>query len=404
MTSLIRTSDLLAPAFHSLYADWRAHRHTHYWLMGGRGSTKSTTASLALILTVKRERVNAVVVMRYAATLRDAAYAQVLWAIDHLGLSSEFDASLSPLEVRHKPSGMRIVFRGLDDPRKLKSLKFAQGEIGVLWIEEADTVSPPEIRSLLQTVMRSDNFRAIYTLNPPRHRGSWVNDPSHFDREDTLVHRSDYRDVPPEWLGQPFLDEVERLRERDEKSYRHEYLGEATGVGGVVFDNLTIRTITAEERAEFDRPLYGVDWGFDPDPWAFVEAHYKNGRLYIYGEATALKATNAETAQIILDRAGRSLVMCDGAEPKSIRDYRVKGIDARPAKKGAGSVEYGMKWLRSLTEIVIDPASCPVAAKEFSTYEHLRLKDGTYTSHYPDKDNHTIDALRYACSPLMNRA
>ena len=404
MTSLIRTSDLIAPAFHALTADFRASRHTHYWLTGGRGSTKSSWASLNLVLAVKRDRTNAVVVMKYATSLRDAAYAQVLWAIDTLGLSGEFDGSLSPLEIRHRPSGARIVFRGLDDPRKLKSLKFAHGSCGVLWVEEADTVSPEEVRSVLQTVMRGGTFRAVYTMNPPRHRGHWANDPQTFDRPDTLRHVSTYHDVPDGWLVQAFIDEAERLKARDEKSYRHEYLGEPVGLGGVVFDNLTLRPIDDDEVARFDRVLCGVDWGFDPDPWVLVEAYHRHGVLYVFGEATATKATNAETARVVLDRVGTGqLVICDSAEPKSIRDYRLAGVDARPVSKGRGSVEYGMKWLRSLDEIVIDPTRCPLAAQEFSTYEHLRLKDGTYTSTYPDRDNHTVDALRYACSPLMNR-
>ena len=207
MTTSVRISDLLAPHFHSLYRDFHARSFTHFWLMGGRGSTKSSFASIALVLAVKRDRTNAVVVMRYAATLRDSAYAQVLWAIEKLGLASEFTASLSPLEIRHTPSGMRIVFRGLDDPRKLKSLKFPHGDLNLLWVEEADSVTPDDIRSVLQTVARSDNFRALYTLNPPRHKRHWVNDFDRFDRPDTVVHRSSFEDVPAGWLGSAFLEE-----------------------------------------------------------------------------------------------------------------------------------------------------------------------------------------------------
>jgi phage terminase large subunit len=101
-------------------------------------------------------------------------------------------------------------------------------------------------------------------------------------------------------------------------------------------------------------------------------------------------------------RAGHSLVMCDSAEPKSIADMRALGVDARPAKKGPGSVEYGMKWLQSLKRIVIDPKRAPVCASEFPAYEYVRSRDGDYTSAFPDKDNHGIDMVRYAMQPAMN--
>lgn len=401
----MRLSESFSPHFHTLAGDAVAAAHTHYVIKGGRGSTKSSAVSMLVPYILKRERSNSVVMMKVGQSMRGSVYEQLKWGINQLGISQEFHFSISPLEITHKPSGMKIAFRGLDDPQKLKSLMFASGGIGSVWFEEADNLTPEEIRSALQTVMRgSQAFRAFYTFNPPRHRGHWANGYEPWLNPDTLVHTSTYLDVPPAWLGEKFFGEVDKLKASDERSYRHEYLGEPVGLGGVVFENLTLRPITDAEIANFDRVLCGVDWGFDPDPWVFEQMFYRNGTLYLFDEASAVKATNAQTGEIVRDRVGRNqLVLCDNAEPKSIRDYWNLGVDARPAPKGKGSLDYGMKWLRGLTEIVIDPKRCPVAAKEFAVYEHQRMKDGTYTSAYPDKDDHAISAVRYGCALLMNR-
>ena len=115
---------------------------------------------------------------------------------------------------------------------------------------------------------------------------------------------------------------------------------------------------------------------------------------------------NIDTAQVLKEEynVGRyDIVTCDSAEPKSVSDYRTYGINARSAEKGRDSVRYGMKWLQSLVKIVIDPIRCPETAKEFSKYEYELTKDGEPTSVYPDKDNHSIDAVRYGLEQVWKR-
>jgi phage terminase large subunit len=188
---------------------------------------------------------------------------------------------------------------------------------------------------------------------------------------------------------------------------------------GAVFENVVCECISDEQIAEFDRIYNGVDFGYDPDPWAFTRSHYDAARqtLYIFDEAVARKMSNADSAEIIKTRLGqerdakgevtkyarRERVICDSAESKSIADYKRANIDAWADKKGPGSVEYGIKWLATRARIVIDPIRCPNAAREFTEYEHDRARDGEITSGYPDRDNHTIDSVRYACTPLMGR-
>ncbi|OUP00563.1 terminase, partial [Anaerofilum sp. An201] len=236
---------------------------------------------------------------------------------------------------------------------------------------------------------------------------NWTNRYALESRPGKLVHHSDYRSVPREWLGPRFLADAEHLRDTNPTAYRHEYLGEVVGSGTQVFENLRLEPIPADLRAGFDRPLHGVDWGYYPDPWAYNGMQYDAARriLYIYDEATARRRGNQETAALLLTRglAGQ-LITADSAEPKSIGDYNALGLLCRAAAKGPGSVEYSYKWLQSLACIWIDPDTCPDTAREFGEYEYERdKKSGEILGGYPDINNHHIDAVRYGTESIWKR-
>jgi PBSX family phage terminase large subunit len=411
-----RLSGIIAPKFNPVHAAIRNHAFTHYWLTGGRGSTKSSFAAVEAILAIKRDpNVNGIVMRKIGEDLRESVYTDILRATDRLGVAHEFHASLSPMEIVYRPTGQRIVFRGVDRPDKVKSITTRHGYFGVLWFEELDQFAGmPEIRSLTQSLLRGgERFTCLYSYNPPRSRDSWVNKEAARVRPDRMVHTSTYLDVPRGWNGDVFWSEAEELQRTDENAYRHEYLGEPVGLGGAVFSNLELRTITDDEIATFDRPMNGVDFGWWPDPWVYVRVHYSAGQriLYIFDEDSGTRLSNDATAARIRAKLGEvreddaikeharpELVWCDSAEMKSIRDYYDRGVDARPVKKGPGSVAYGMKWLATRARIVIDPARCPLASDEFPAYEHKRDRNGEYRTEYPDANNHSIDSVRYACS------
>ena len=402
MTREITLDTLIAPSFFDVHAAIRSHAYTHYWLCGGRGSTKSSFASIQVVLAVARGT-NAVVIRKVADTLRHSVYPQLLWALRMTGYDRDFHPTLSPLGFVHK-SGRQILLRGMDDPGKLKSLKFADGHAGIVWYEETDQFAGMrEIRNVNQSLLRGDKHTVLYTYNPPRHRAAWVNVEEGIERPDRLVHRSCYTDVDPTWLGPVFLAEAEQLKASDEKSYRHEYLGEAVGVGGVVFDNLEVRTITPEERDTFERTYSGLDWGFDPDPLVYERMYYdrKASTLYIFDEFHANRMSNEEAATHVKPLCGHDVVWCDSAEPKSIQDFRNCGIDARKVRKRKGGWHMAAKWFQTRKRIVIDPKTCPVAAREFPAYEYVRTKDGEYTSAYPDKEDHGIAAAFYGANALI---
>lgn len=403
-------ASMIAPVFAPVLFDIRDHRHTEYVFPGGRGSTKSSFISLNIIdLIMTNPEMHAVVMRQVADTMRGSVYQQILWAIDALGLTDEFHATVSPMEITRKSTGQKIYFRGADDPGKVKSIKVPFGYIGILWLEELDQFTGPEsVRKIEQSVIRGGDVAYIFkSFNPPKTVSNWANKYIKIPKESRLVTYSTYKDVPEKWLGKPFLEEAEFLKEVNPDAYENEYLGVANGSGGSVFDNVTIRQITDEEIFQFDRVLNGVDWGWYPDLYAFVRVHYDAARLtlYIWQEYTCNKKSNRQTADQLMQMGitGSDVITCDSAEEKSIGDYKSYGLFARSADKGPGSREYSYKWLQSLKEIVIDNVRCPVAAEEFMDYEYERDKDGNVISGYPDGDDHCIDAVRYATNRIWKR-
>lgn len=379
-----------------------------YVFEGGRGSTKSSFISLKIIELLKNNpNMHACIVRKVAGTLRDSVYAQMLWAINELGLNDEFDNTVSPLEITYKKTKQKIYFRGCDDPIKLKGIKTTFGYVGILWKEEKDQLAgEAEERNVNQSVLRGGSESYDFSsYNPPKSKSNWVNKAKEVPNENRVIHHSTYETVDDEWLGQKFINDAEHLREINKEAYDHEYLGIPNGNGGNVFEYLEIRTITDEEIATFDRIYQGVDWGWYPDIFAFKRLYVDEARKRIYhiAEITGNKLKNEATAQMIID-AGYDdyTITCDSAEPKSINDYRDKGLSARGAVKGPGSVEYGMKYLQGYTH-VIDPARTPVTYKEYTEYEYERDKEGNVISGYPDANNHTIDADRYALESHYNK-
>ena len=408
--SEIRLSEKIGPAFYDVAHDVFRHGHTHYDFSGGRGSLKSSTVSVLVpLLLINNPGTHALVLRKVANTIRDSVYAQYIWAIGELGMAAYWEAKVSPMELIYKPTGQKIMFRGADDPMKIKSIKVPFGYIAVTHFEEKDQFAGrAEIRNILQSTMRGGSkYWNFESYNPPISRDNWANKDSLEERSDRLCHKSTYLEAPQEWLGEQFIAEAEHLKETNERAYQHEYLGIPTGNGGSVFENLELREITDDEISTFDRIYNGVDWGFFPDPWAFNRCYYDSARrkLYIFSEKTANKKRNEETAQMLLDDGftREDLITADSAEPKSVADYQKYGLRCVMARKGPGSVERSMQWLQRLESIVIDSKRCPNTAAEFIGYEYERNREGEIISGYPDANNHHIDAVRYSTESIWNK-
>lgn len=404
----VKLSNIIAHHFWDLHQDIKQHGHTYYWLEGGRGSTKSSDISIEIPqILIKNPDCHAVVLRKVGNTIKNSVYPQMQWGIDALGLTDKFRFKTSPHEITYKRTGQKILFFGVDDPQKIKSIKLPFGYVGICWIEELDQFSGmEEIRNLNQSLLRGGPvFWEFCSFNPPKSQNNWVNEEKLFDDPDRLVHHSTYLGVPREWLGERFFEDAEKLKAKNEMAYRHEYLGEVTGTGGAVFENVEDMAMSNELVGNFDRLYYGLDFGFAVDPLAYVAMYYdaKREDLYIFDELYQQKMTNNQAAKRIASRIRGGRILADSAEPKSIAEMAELGIRISGARKGPDSIDFGMKWLQNRAHIYIDKRRCPNTYREFVTYEYERNKDGQFVSAYPDANNHSIDAVRYGLSEIMTR-
>ena len=275
--------------------------------------------------------------------------------------------------------------------------------------ELAEYKGPEEIRSVEQSVLRGgDKFVIFKSFNPPISVNNWANEYVLRPLPGYVRHHSTYLQVPETWLGQEFINGADLLKEESIRHYAHEYLGIPTGTGGEIFTNLDIRPIREDFIQTFDNIFMGIDWGWYPDAFQWVKMYFHTASrtLYIYDSYRAYKTSNFETWTYLKEEkgvTGTDLITADSAEKKSVDDYRAYGALCRGAIKGPGSREYSYKWLQSLPRIVIDPERCPEVAKEFREAEYPRDKDGKIISGYPDGNDHSVDAVRYALERYWKR-
>lgn len=406
---------LLAPPFLGMHRKLTTGAGCDLWIKGGRGSTKSSAVSLEVVrLLEEHADLSAIVFVKRKTDIRDGVYEQVMWALATLGVSDEWDCPSSTFKMTKKATGQVIVFRGCDDPKKSKTLK-APGKtyFGVQWFEEVDQFAGTgELRTVVQSVTRGAGegapFYRFHTFNPPRAKNSWANK----ETERRIAAGMDvitvnYTDAPVEWVSEKFVQDAMALKEVDPEAYAHEYMGEPVGFGAEVFPRAVVREVTEDERRQLQYQVFGVDWGFSQDPWIWVRVAYDRKRrtLYVLDEMSGRGLGNVDTAAMVSERMAEepyAPVMCDSAEPKSVNEYRTLGINAMEApKQGDHNVRNSIKWLQNRAQIVVD-ARCRIAAEEFSSYTYELTKDGEPTGLLPDRDNHAIDAVRYACTTLID--
>lgn len=402
----------IAPCYYDLHRDIEAGGHTVYNLPGGRGSCKSSFVSLEIVNGIMKDTTghsNAIVFRLYGNTMRESVFSQISWAIDTLGVNHLWRSRYSPMSFTYVPSGAQIVFRGLDDATKLKSIKPTRGTFRFIWLEEfAELPGPNFTRTVMQSVQRGgDDFTVFRSFNPPISKNAWANTFIAEPDPRGITLKTDYTMIPPEWLGDSFIYEAKRLKAVNPTAYLHEYMGEATGTGGEVFQSLEIREITPDEVNGAEYIRLGIDFGFAQDPACFIRASYdrRHETVYLLDEIYRRGLSNRQLADEIKSRnlhtVGRSYetyqlpIFCDSAEPKSIVDLRDLGLDAHKCHKFPGCVEYRTKWMQN-RRIVVDPARTPNAYRELVNYSYETDKDGNILSRLPDRDNHSIDALAYA--------
>ena len=423
--------ELWAPVYNSAFNDIMsdAHEHERWTFPGGRASCKSSFISLVVVLLVVIfPFLNALIIRRYSKTLRQSVFEQIVWAIEKLhlprsnGKTAGFKipksrtAALPIVYIRKNGHQQLIIFAGLDDPEKLKSIKVAYGYIGILWVEEKTEVDPTDLQNVKISALRGgERFYVFESYNPPSATRHWCNAELRENDPRRMVVQTTYLDIPREWLGEAILHDIENTKAHNLRAYQNIYLGIATGTGRTVFENVVLREITDEEINAWDATIQGIDWGYYPDPYAYGSMHYdpKEQTLYIWDELYLWKHGNYEAFQKTaehMEKRGLSIyddrITADSAEPKSIGDYRSWGANTRGAYKGRGSRDAGYKWQQGLKAIVIDPVRCPHAADEYTLYEYeIDKRTGEILEGYPEGQPDHFQALaRYATEHIWRHA
>lgn len=425
--SRVVLSEIVLDQFKPFWIASKKKKHLRYVLKGGRGSGKSFHIPMRIMLDIMEYPVSAIGVRKVQNTILKSVYANFKGAANAMGVRHLFRFVDSKLEITYKPRGNKIYFAGADDSDKIKSIKDADFPLAIMWIEElAEFKNEDEVTTIENSVLREElegkianfsmrkrvypfDYSFYYSYNPPKRRQSWVNKKyeSSFIDANTYVDHSTYLGNP--YLSKKFIEEAENVKKNKPMKYRWEYLGEAIGSGIVPFDNLQVESgsITDEMVANFDNIRQGLDYGYATDPLAFVRWHYDKKRNCIYAidELYEVKCSNRRAAQWIKSNKYHYQEIIAEVEPKSNAEMRNEHdiSKIRQVTKGPDSVEYGEKWLDDLDAIYIDPLRTPNIAKEFENIDYQTDRDGNPKPRLEDKDNHTIDATRYAFNDDMRK-
>lgn len=403
----VNVADFVPTIYDDFFLNIMNDTYNYYILRGGRGGVKSSIASLVAIITTSCGYGDAVCFRRHKNALRDSCYTDCIVAAERLGIDGDFTFTTSPMKIVHKQSKCTIYFAGLDDPQKTKSLKSKRG-FKLCWFEEGQEYSSMnDLRTVIQTVARGKDTHCnvVVTYNPPSNPEHFVNGELVEDSPDKLILTVNYTDIPPDWLGKQFLELAERLKETNNVAYRNEYLGEVIGSTGLVFSNVRV----LDESITFDKSYInrGIDFGFAKkgDPCCYVANVYdeESNSLFIFYEFYKTDSTYKELAEAVKkENVYDFTVYADSADSggvKQMHDYDCTGVVG--CKKPKDSRKVGIKFLQDLTAIYIDPIACPETYKEFTSYSYVASRVGEKPTVYSDKNDHSIDAVRYSLQEIL---
>lgn len=358
------------------------------------------------VMTGKR---NYLIVRKTARTLRNSSFNEIRKCITRMDLENEFSINKTEMAITHKASGCQVLFAGLDDVEKVKSITPATGVLTDVVVEEATETDYNDYKQLQKRLRGGDESiikRITLIFNPilkdhwiyeEFFLGKWDETKNYYGDENQLIRKTTYKDN--RWLTP---DDIAKLENETDRYYYEVYtLGNWGVLGNLIFTNWETRDLT-ELRKTWAKYHNGLDFGFFPDPTAFVRVGFNRAKkeVYIFQEFGGTNYTNDMIAEELKPIIGRELVTCDSAEPKSIQELNNFGIQAIPARKGPGSVEFGIKWLQKM-KIYIDP-SCVQTINEIRKFKYQEDRNGKVLPKPVDRDNHYCsDALRYALEAEM---
>lgn len=376
---------------------------------GGSSSGKSFFLAQRTVKDVLQGH-NYLVVRNVAGTLKRSVYNQIVKTIGDFGLKDEFIISKSEMVITCVLNDKQILFGGLDDPEKLKSVTPINGVITDIWIEEATETAYEAYKQLtkrLRGESGSIKKRMIFSFNPilqthwiyKEFFGRWDDGKSCYKDEKLLILKTTYKDN--KYLTDEDIYSLEN--EADEYYYNVYTLGNWGVLGKVIFTNWRTEDLSGLIPT-FDNIYNGLDFGVT-DPNAFIRVHVDEGhkKLYVFDEFEESGILIDELEALIKSRISPTeYITGDPQGAQAILELNSRGITVVGAKKGADSILFGIQWLKSY-EIIID-VRCQKFKNEIQAYHWQEDKYGNTLQKPVDKDNHLLDALRYATEGCRNSA
>lgn len=379
-----------------VYKKAKKSKNRYRVLYGGAGSGKSHFVGQEVLLNMMSSKEYSYLVVRKTGkSIRNSVFRLLSEMIRDYELTSYFNINKTDMAITCV-TGSSLITSGLDDVEKLKSV----ANINRIWVEEASEITEKDFNQLDLRLRGQSKvgYQLTLTFNPISEL-HWLKK-SFFDvgRNGAFVLKTTFKDN--NFLDARYIQTLNDLKEQDYQYYRIYALGEWGSLGNVIYSNWEKQDLSVAKDT-FDNLYNGIDWGFGDDPTAFVRVNYDKTRkvIYVLDEFTKRGQFIDDIAETLHKRIGNELITCDSSEPRSVADLRRNGIKALAAKKGAGSIEHGIKWLQG-HKIIVD-VKCTEMIKELSTYKWKEDKDGNVIPKPVDKDNHLLDSLRYALESEM---
>lgn len=398
--------------FNELYYPFRDCTTRIQVFFGGASSGKSVFLAQRRVLAILEGGRNYLCCRNVGRTIKTSIFNETTKIINSWGLSPLFKVNKSDLTITCK-NKYQMIFKGLDDIEKIKSIT---PEIGVLTdidVEEATECIREDIKQLMKRLrgkvkVKGIKKRITFSFNPIL-QSHWIYKDffaGKFADNDTLYQDDNLLILHSTYLDNKFLEEDDKksLKEETDKYFYDVYtLGKWGILGDVIFSNFEVKDILNDPIFHtFDKFKNGLDFGFTNDPTAFTRSYYQKATktIWIFKEWGGLGYTNDQIANALKPIITQENVICDSAEPKSIQELNNQGISAQGAVKGKDSIRHGINWLKQ-QKIIIDK-TCTETLDNFQQYCWRKNKQGEILNEPVDKFNDYIDNLRYAYEDEMD--
>lgn len=381
--------------------DYDTFTEVHY---GGASSGKSHGVFQKIVIKALREwkKPRKILVLRkVGATVRDSVFADVQATLSYFGILNMCKINMSAFRIE-LPNGAEFIFKGMDNPEKIKSIK----GISDVVMEEASEFTLDDYTQLtLRLRDKAHKQKQIYLMFNPVSKANWVYNAFFVKKpKNTVVYQTTYKDN--RFLDALTRENIEELANRNEAYYKIYALGEFATLDKLVFPKYTKALLNKDDLRQITS-YFGLDYGFINDPSAFMHVKIDDDRkrLYIVEEYVKKGLTNDKIAESITTLGyAKEQIRADSAEKKSNQELRNLGISrVIDVKKGAGSVMQGIQYLLQYEWIVDE--RCVKTIEELENYTWKKDKaTNEYINEPVDSYNHCLDAIRYAIQDKITKS